>query len=557
MASDIFICYATHDLDFVRQLQQHLEMRGFSTWLDSDNENTTLEHVTNNKRFIQDSKLLLLITSPASVNSAKVRSEVSAAYESYGKPFISLQWQPVAKPPRTFRSLLLRASEQLDFAGNASIENIDRLAQLLGQYAPPQLAAEPKPAPAPSGSGRKLGGLTKKTGPKRSKSPITLGVQVMTSVIIPLDFTPDDEEFISTEIKWLFSAADHLLKLRDGQIDRDHPIALEIPLEAETLPETNNRLLGQITPDELRELANRLARRTGGGFLGRLDTWLNNNLKGWLDQEIQAGEAGKGDETLQNNLKLARVEIVKLLKDISETVNEAYGVRLTSPDQLLDVLESHTNPIALGASIISTMITPLELTSDEKAWVAGEITWLFSAVNTHQQVYQTVQRELAKKRQALKSSGMSSSQITTELTKALAELRRQAAESSQILAIEIPPEAEVDPEANNRLLNLLDDSSLSAYYRITTNNLIGVAQKEFTVGPILRELQIKYNALTILRQREVKMGEEGKRNVDLQNRIRREQLEIAKSLQEMAQLMQAAYGIFITTPDQLTELLDT
>ena len=69
----------------------------------------------------------------------------------------------------------------------------------------------------------------------------------------------------------------------------------------------------------------------------RIDTYLRN-LKILLNQEAFKGEAGKGDVYLQNQINGARVEIVKVLQEIAQLMNQAYGVLVTSPNQLLDFL---------------------------------------------------------------------------------------------------------------------------------------------------------------------------------------------------------------------------
>jgi len=57
-----------------------------------------------------------------------------------------------------------------------------------------------------------------------------------------------------------------------------------------------------------------------------------------LEQEALKGDAGKGDVYLQNQIKSGRVEIVKVMQEMAQLMNQAYGVLVTSPDQLIGLL---------------------------------------------------------------------------------------------------------------------------------------------------------------------------------------------------------------------------
>ena len=69
----------------------------------------------------------------------------------------------------------------------------------------------------------------------------------------------------------------------------------------------------------------------------RINTHLRN-LSILLDQEAMKGPDAKGDVYLQNQIKSARLEIVKILQELAQLINQAYGILVTSPNQLTDLL---------------------------------------------------------------------------------------------------------------------------------------------------------------------------------------------------------------------------
>ena len=65
------------------------------------------------------------------------------------------------------------------------------------------------------------------------------------------------------------------------------------------------------------------------------------NLDILLKQEAQKGDAGKGDVYLQNQIKGGRLEIVKILQELAQLMKQAYGVFVSSPDELLTLLQEY------------------------------------------------------------------------------------------------------------------------------------------------------------------------------------------------------------------------
>ena len=130
----------------------------------------------------------------------------------------------------------------------------------------------------------------------------------------------------------LFSAADNFLKVRRGELDRSQEIAAPIPPDAERSPQADNRLLNTVDDFDLQIWEGQVE----SGFK-RVNTHLRN-LDILLDQEAKKGDAGKGDVYLQNQIKGARLEIIKVLEEMAQLMNQAYGVLVTSPDQLVQLL---------------------------------------------------------------------------------------------------------------------------------------------------------------------------------------------------------------------------
>lgn len=187
---------------------------------------------------------------------------------------------------------------------------------------------ELKPEVATS-TGRTLGKLKKKGG----VSSIALGGLVISGIITTLDLDESDKEFVNGEIKWLFAAADHLLKVCRQEIDRKQPISAPIPPDAQKTGQATNRLLSHLDEPALQSWK--------GWAEMRLER-LNGQLKD-LDllrnQEVSRGMAGRGDLELQNLIREKRLEIVRTLDELAQLASQAYGILVTSPGQLTQMLE--------------------------------------------------------------------------------------------------------------------------------------------------------------------------------------------------------------------------
>ncbi|MCB0163253.1 MAG: hypothetical protein KDI79_03435 [Anaerolineae bacterium] len=193
---------------------------------------------------------------------------------------------------------------------------------------PAEQTATPQPQ-RQLGGGRTLGGLKTKPG----VNPTAIGGSVLVSVVTPLNLEPQDYAFVTTEFKWLFSAIEHFLKLRRGEIDRSTPIAVAIPDEAVRDTQVNNQLLPALDAFDLQ-----LWQGQFESGLKRINTYLRN-LDILLDQESRKGDAGQGDVYLQNQIKSSRLEIVKVVRELAQLGQQAYGVLVTSPQQMVALLD--------------------------------------------------------------------------------------------------------------------------------------------------------------------------------------------------------------------------
>ena len=241
MSSDIFICHHPQESVFVTQLHLKLTAQGFSVYMDQENDRNDVVHRAEISDIIQASKLFILVQSQAALDSAKVKEELRRA-EGHGKDSLLLVWQ-TAKVPLKLSSRL-RKMASIDFAGDFSDQNFAQLVEMVRQIIPTTTAATKAPAPGSVTGGRRLKGISQNSAPKRAGlSPVALGAQIISEIVIPLELEAGDEAFITTEIRWLFSAIDHLQRLAAGEFKPNQPITEPIPPEAQTNPTADNRLL--------------------------------------------------------------------------------------------------------------------------------------------------------------------------------------------------------------------------------------------------------------------------------------------------------------------------
>ncbi|MBN1217641.1 MAG: toll/interleukin-1 receptor domain-containing protein [Anaerolineae bacterium] len=348
MATDVFISYRRKDSEFVKQLHQELTSRGVAAWFDKESIEVADHWRTSIAEGIRGCKVFVLVLSPDAVESVNIRKEVDLA-ERHGKPIIPLMWRKTDIPVAF--EYALAGIQWIDFNEVASPENFGQLAdvikRLIGGSSMAEAtsgkevakeatipAVEKEAAPAVATEGRQLGGQRKLGGLKKKQtvSPMAVGGLVISGVVTTFGLDVADQDFVNGELKWLFSAADNFLKIRQGEADRNQPVGVPIPADAKRDGPANNQLLGSLDDFDMQIWQGQIE----SGFK-RIDTYLRN-LNILLDQEAFKGEAGKGDVYLQNQIKAARMEIVKILQEMAQLMNQAYGIRVTSPDQLAEFL---------------------------------------------------------------------------------------------------------------------------------------------------------------------------------------------------------------------------
>jgi hypothetical protein len=343
MPNDVFISYRRKDLEFVTQLHRELTNRGIRAWFDQENIEVADHWRTSIAEGIRDCKVFIIVLSPDAVESVNIRKEIDLA-ERHGKIIVPLMWRKTDIPVAF--EYALAGIQWLDFEETASAQNFDELAgvvnRLIGGASLAEAAGDTQvakealvpavdkgeAAPQPGGP-RRLGGLKKKPG----ASPMAVGGRVISGVVTTFGLDVADQDFVNAELKWLFSAADNFLSIRRGEIGRNQPVATSIPPEAQHPSDSANRLLPAIDDFDMQLWEGQLE-----SGLKRITIHLKN-LDILLEQEAKKGEAGQGDVYLQNQIKGAREEIIKILRELAQLMNQAYGILVTSPNQMIDLLE--------------------------------------------------------------------------------------------------------------------------------------------------------------------------------------------------------------------------
>jgi hypothetical protein len=166
---------------------------------------------------------------------------------------------------------------------------------------------------------------------RKTISPLGLGGAVISSVVTRFDLPSDQQDLVNLELKWLFSAADTFLKIQQKEAPPGQPVAVAIPATAK--PEAaSNQLLPSLDDFEMQFWESQI-----DSALKRIKIHLRN-LDILLEQEATQGQAGRGDVSLQNQIRSERIGIVKILQELAQLMNQAYGVMVTSPDQLVELL---------------------------------------------------------------------------------------------------------------------------------------------------------------------------------------------------------------------------
>ncbi len=232
--------------------------------------------------------------------------------------------EPVGDTPK---GLFARLSQQLEGGSAAAPPGPTPDAS------PVPAGAAPAPSPPSPEESVSTGRLLRKSKKKVIVSPTALRGLIISGIVTQLNFDTEDQEFVNGELNWLFSATDHLLKICRQEIDRSQPIPAAVPPDAERLSTATNELLTTIDEATLESWKSWTETR-----LDWINAWLKE-LDILLSQEASRGIAAKSDLELQNKMKSKRVEIIQVVEEMAQLMNQAYGIFVTSPGQIVELLE--------------------------------------------------------------------------------------------------------------------------------------------------------------------------------------------------------------------------
>lgn len=337
MDTDVFISYSRRDEDFVKRLYQELTSRDIQTWYDRENIRVGKHWPSEIVEGIRDCTVFLLSLSPDAAASVNVRKEVDLA-QRYKKQIIPLIWRTTEIP--VAMQYQLAGTQWIEFNQTATPEKFDELVRAISLFtgkAVPPAAPEEKEPESPTTPVPVL--------KRRSKMDAAVtGALVIAGVVttLELDQTDDFEaettvneesEVVSVELDWVFNAADHLLKIRDRQINPTQPtdeVSAMPPFEFSIPPKKI------INPGFARAFAPKIE-----NLLKTINIRLKN-LDRLVLREAQLGEAALENLGLQTDLSETRLEIMKDTKELALLMKKAYGVSVNSPNQLIQRLSEGT-----------------------------------------------------------------------------------------------------------------------------------------------------------------------------------------------------------------------
>jgi hypothetical protein len=346
--NDIFISYSRRDLEFVKKLYNYLTQQGISAWFDQTSieiGDQWRETIVNG---IMGCKIFLVVLSPDSAASKNVRKEIDLA-ERNTKKIVPLIWRgdgdEVIPPAIAYQ---LAGINYFNFKETASEENLNKIvnviAKLLGGVPIAEAAAgeavvetkgvSAQPAqPAETSSGRpnRLGGGSR-LQKKQEVSASMTGGTVIARVVTPLALNVEAQDIVNKELQWLFTAADHFLRIRQAGLDRASPVPVDIPDGSEKSPQANNAVLASVDDFSLQMIEGQIE-----SIIKQINIYLKN-LTFELDKEAQLGGAAASNIALMNSIKSQRKAIVERTQELASLMRQVYGVMVYSPDELAQFL---------------------------------------------------------------------------------------------------------------------------------------------------------------------------------------------------------------------------
>jgi hypothetical protein len=236
------------------------------------------------------------------------------------------------KETRSERSPSATMAQVQTPVGTAPKGLFDRVSQQLAAREKGEILP-PKPTPPPPSAEVTATSPGRRIKRKAAVSPIALGSLVISGIITILDLDDEDEAFVNMELKWLFNAADNFLKIARDEIKPDQPIIIPMPPDAQRLPQANNALLEHLDGSYLQSLKEPVEE-----LIEQINTRLKA-LNTLLNEEASLGIAAKSDTQFQYRIKSLRLEIVKNAEQMAKLMDEAYGILVTAPAQVVEVVE--------------------------------------------------------------------------------------------------------------------------------------------------------------------------------------------------------------------------
>ncbi len=159
-----------------------------------------------------------------------------------------------------------------------------------------------------------------------------LAKEIEDKVIVPLSLGVEAQEIVNTELEWLFAAAEHVLKIQQGGVERTAPVPVGIPPEAQTSDQANNIVLAYLDEACLQVAGAEIERLTR-----RANIYLENLVTG-LDNEAEQRRTAAPDVASKRFIKKQRLAMIGYMQQLARLMQHIYGVMVYSPHQLAKLL---------------------------------------------------------------------------------------------------------------------------------------------------------------------------------------------------------------------------
>jgi len=189
MSQLVFICYARVDQSFALPLAEQLKARGVAVWIDQLENQVSDDWDRDIDRALRDCSHLIIVLSPASVESREVRGELRTALD-LGKPVLPVLYQPCQIPRQ------LRVVQFVDFTKRSADDEL-ALGQLLRALQPggarpvnplgPPGPLPPSPAVEPSRPSRRTVQFRPITGRARALVGLSVAAVLLAAAWFGLD----------------------------------------------------------------------------------------------------------------------------------------------------------------------------------------------------------------------------------------------------------------------------------------------------------------------------------------------------------------------------------